>query len=190
MIAGVDYSLTSPACCILKDDKIIIHCVTTKKPLVINYLVEPFHIITHLIDDKFSSFYSRVNILSDLFFEILKEVPQIAFEDYSFGSKGRVFAIAENTGYLKQRLHNNSSNLYLYAPTQIKKYATGKGNAKKDQMIESFKEKFNIDLFDIFNINKQKSSIAPIPDIVDSYYVMEFLKNNLLKEEQNANNSR
>ncbi len=185
MIAGVDYSLTSPACCILNGDKIELHCVTTKKQFVINYLVDPIHINTHLIDDKFSSFYARVNILTNLFLEILQFIPEIAFEDYSFGSKGRVFAIAENTGYLKQCLYNRGTQLYLFAPTQIKKYATGKGNAKKDQMIEAFHQKFNIDLFDIFNINKQKSSIAPIPDIVDSYFVMEFLKNNLkIKEEE------
>lgn len=175
IIAGVDYSLSSPACCILNQDHIEIHCMVKHNLIHINYLVEPISIITHEIAKDCSAYY-RINYLSELFFNILKDVDEIAFEDYSFGSVGKVFGIAENTGVLKQKLFEYGIPLSLFAPSQIKKFATGKGNAKKEQMIESFETNLNIDLYKIFNINKDKGPISPLSDIADSYFIAKYLQ--------------
>jgi len=176
IIAGVDYSLSSPACCILNQNHIEIYCMVKHNFIDINYLVEPISIIIYKINKEQLSPYLRINYLSELFFNILKNVDEIAFEDYSFGSVGKVFGIAENTGVLKQKLFEYGIPLSLFAPSQIKKFATGKGNAKKEQMIEAFETNLNIDLYKIFNINKDKGPISPLSDIADSYFIAKYLQ--------------
>ena len=56
----------------------------------------------------------------------------------------------------------------IIAPSVIKKYATGKGNADKEKMYDSFVKETKCDLFKIFEVNKLQN---PITDIVDSYYI-------------------
>jgi hypothetical protein len=51
-------------------------------------------------------------------------------------------------------------------PSVVKKVATGKGNADKDLMYESFSKETNTDLKKIFDVQKIGN---PISDIVDSF---------------------
>ena len=62
----------------------------------------------------------------------------IMLEGYSMGAKGRIFDIGEATGIFKLYLSNQKVNPLIIAPTQVKKLATGKGNANKFQMLEKF----------------------------------------------------
>ena len=59
-----------------------------------------------------------------------------------------------------------------YPPTTIKKFATGKGNANKEQMYEAFVN----DLLTPTDLKEQLTPkankvISPISDIVDSYFI-------------------
>ena len=53
-------------------------------------------------------------------------------------------------------------------PSVVKKGASGKGNADKELMYESFSKETNTDLKKIFDTTKIGN---PVSDIVDSYYV-------------------
>jgi len=98
----------------------------------------------------------------------LKDI-KVFIEGYSFGSKGRaVFQIAENCGILKYRLEYLNIPYETVVPSVVKKFATGKGNADKDTMYESFLEETKIDLKKIFDTDKVGN---PISDIVDSFYI-------------------
>jgi Holliday junction resolvasome RuvABC endonuclease subunit len=50
----------------------------------------------------------------------------------------------ELQGVLKLFCEENAIEYKSYMPTEIKKFATGKGNAKKDQMIKAAQEKFGL----------------------------------------------
>jgi Holliday junction resolvasome RuvABC endonuclease subunit len=101
-----------------------------------------------------------------------KNETEILIEDYSFGSKGRVFHLAENCGLLKYLLYKNGWSYSTVAPTVIKKYATGKGNASKEKMYEAFRELTQLDIVDIYC---SKTLGSPITDIVDSYYIAMYM---------------
>ena len=75
----------------------------------------------------------RYDFISDWAMDILisNDITDVAIEDYSYGSQGKVFHIAENTGLLKWKIWQAEIEYKLLAPTVIKKFATGKGNAKK-----------------------------------------------------------
>ena len=89
-----------------------------------------------------------------------------------------MFAIGENTAILKYKLYFEKHVGYnLVAPTAVKKYATSKGNAKKEQMYEVFYEQTKIDLFKIFDVTSVRS---PINDIVDSYFLCQMASRDIL----------
>ena len=53
-------------------------------------------------------------------------------------------------------------------PGQVKKHATGKGNADKLKMYEQFVQDTKIDLMKEFDQSKLNN---PVTDVVDAYYV-------------------
>ena len=91
--------------------------------------------------------------------------PYIAIENYAYSATGRVFNIGENTGILKYMLFQNKMNFETVTPQMVKKYATGKGNAKKVDMADAFTKETGLDLTGI----KQWS------DISDSYWISRWL---------------
>ena len=99
----------------------------------------------------------------------------IALEGYSFGSKGhRLFQIAENTGVLKYKLYQAGIPVEVLPPSQVKKFATKKGNANKEKMYDAFLEETGVDLMK--EITPLKKDIGnPVSDIIDSYYICKLL---------------
>ena len=69
--------------------------------------------------------------------------------------------------------------LEVIPPTTIKKFATGKGNADKTMMHNSFKEDTGIDLKTIVTPDKGMVD-NPVSDIVDSFYIGKYLHHSIL----------
>ena len=97
------------------------------------------------------------------------ETDKIILEDYAYAATGRVFNIGENTGILKYRLRNKA-NIISVAPTEVKKFATGKGNAGKSDMLDAFIKQTNVDPRDILEYYGEN----PISYIVDSYFMCNY----------------
>ena len=104
---------------------------------------------------------------------------KVAIEGYAMGAKGQVFNIGENTGILKSKLWNNKYPATPYAPSAIKKFATGKGNANKDAMYEAFYEDTKYDLKKVFETEKAGN---PVSDIVDAYYIAKYHQKHLTSD--------
>ena len=102
-------------------------------------------------------------------------VSRVVIEDYAFAAKGRVFNIGENCGILKMLLYNAGIEYSVIAPSVIKKYATGKGNANKNKMFDSFLNETGINLFSTFGLKETKNLPSPIDDLIDSYYLARYL---------------
>lgn len=120
----------------------------------------------------------RYDSISDWAVELLIGSDQVALEDYAYAAKGRIFHIAENTGILKYKLWQQSIPLDVVQPTRVKKFASGKGNANKQEMFESFVKETGTDLR--IHMNDIRKEIGnPISDIVDAYYICKYNHENL-----------
>lgn len=104
----------------------------------------------------------------------------INLEGYSFGSKGQVYNIGENAGILKWKLTHNKYKYLITPPTVIKKFATGKGNANKSSMYNSFVVDTQINLCDTLSVKSPDKS--PCSDIVDSYFICKYAHDFLRKK--------
>jgi hypothetical protein len=178
---GIDYSMTSPAICIHKgkewswDNCRISYLTKTKK---FEGKFDSF--IGHTYPD-FLSPEQRFNNISEWILDVLTAAGgveiglnaefKVVIEGYSMGSKGQVFHIAENTGLLKHKLWNHRISFETPAPTTIKKFATGKGNAPKERMYECFVSETGCDPAKVLDGNPNTN---PVSDVVDAYYMCKY----------------
>jgi Holliday junction resolvasome RuvABC endonuclease subunit len=171
---GIDYSLSCPAMCFMEkpDIKHVRFCyLTTVKKDTGSFAAGKIEGVLH---KEYFSEQERYDQIAEFFLNRIpmKPLPNIFMEDYSFGSKGKVFHIAENTGILKHKMWEVGYKFQTVAPTVIKKFATGKGNADKEAMYNAFLEETNVDLVKLLFPDKKLGS--PVTDIVDSYYIAKY----------------
>ena len=173
-IVGIDYSLNSPAICIADDnfnfDKCSFHFLTSKKKHIGKFGKNIFGYEYKDYNTPIERFTNISSWALDIIHKHKSDTAKVFIEGYSFGSKGQaVFQIAENCGILKYRLQMSPTILYdTIVPSVVKKYASGKGNADKQLMYDSFKDHTKKDLMKIFDMQKLNN---PVTDIVDSYYI-------------------
>ena len=198
MKIGIDYSLSSPGVCVNTsegefryEDCSFYYLTSTKK--YDNTFKEKIAFGQSAVEYKgtqhklYTSEPERYNNIADWVIDIIKSHikeyqikeklfywpgnPTIQIEDYSYGSTGRVFHIAENLGLLKYKLKLECGWDYtLLPPSVIKKFATDKGNANKDLMLEAFEKDTSVNLELLFD-TKSKS---PITDVADAYFICKY----------------
>ena len=176
-IAGIDYSLTSPCICICEiqnEEFDFKNCrfyffAQTKHQLKISHT----NLYPHSLITTYTSDAERYNKLSNWVIDVLavngKPRP-VYLEDYAYAATGKVFHIGENTGHLKYKFWQYNVKYEIFAPTSIKKTATGKGNSSKQDMYDSFVEQTGFD----FRLDLAPNSTEignPVSDIVDSYFI-------------------
>lgn len=172
--AGIDYSMTSPAIAICNGEWKIQNCFFF-------YLTQNKKYEGHFLNGKingqlFPEWHSpeeRFYIIAQWAVARIAKCQKINMEGYSYGSTGKVFEIAENLGLLKHYLFKYNHDFKITEPTVIKKYATGKGNAGKDLMEESFIKETGIDLKQVLGMTEKNWN--PSSDIIDSYYIGKYL---------------
>lgn len=110
----------------------------------------------------------RFDLISEWCWRILVHhgVTKVCMEGYSMGSRGRVFNIAENTAILKYKMYSIGVELITPSPNEVKKYFSGKGNAKKPDMHDALFSREGVNVSDVFGLSSEKS---PVSDIVDAY---------------------
>tara|TARA_R110002074_G_scaffold382758_1_gene562577 strand:- start:44 stop:619 length:576 start_codon:yes stop_codon:yes gene_type:complete len=182
-IAGIDYSLTSPAVCVFVGGSIFKYedCQFFYLTDIKKYAKTFTSHITNIHGKMFSEYNAeseRYCTIADWAVEKVVGCEQVALEDYAYsrGNVGRVFHIAENTGILKYKIWKTGTPIDVFSPTAIKKYATGKGNSKKDAMHESFKQDTGVDLMYTMGMDSTRS---PLNDIVDAYFICKYMHNEL-----------
>lgn len=179
MYVGIDYSLSCPAICISpSEDMNFFHCkfyfLTSKKKYegTWNNIYGDLHKPWSSAEERYhniSSWVMECMSKQDATYG-LQAIQEVFIEDYAMGAKGRVFHIGENGGALKMRLYRNQLKYSTISPAEVKKHATGKGNANKEAMYEAFeqKHKYVLKLKDILG---QDTLDSPVTDIVDAYYI-------------------
>jgi len=108
---------------------------STKTGLVIidsqNNIVEACEVTTKVKGDP-----ERFMDISHQVVERLVRGDVICLEDFSYGSKGSAVSIQFGIGWaIRSELIRQNLVYNTVAPTAVKKFATGKGNTKKDEMV-------------------------------------------------------
>ena len=181
-LAGIDYSLTSPAICVWKQnadrlfdfDSCDLYYLETAQRLkranigILNLHPEPY--------PDWETEEQRHDLLSDWAMSCIQGC-EVFIEGYAFATSGKshVRSVAENSGLLKHKMYKANQKFTSVPPTVIKKYATGRGNANKEVMYEAF----NAELLtppDLKTALKPKSTklTSPVTDIVDAYFIAKW----------------
>jgi Holliday junction resolvasome RuvABC endonuclease subunit len=173
---GIDYSLSSPCICIHDGPVFSIfncsfHYLTSTKKYEGVWTQQDVD-ITGTLHLYFTSDEQRYAAITKWVLELLKEGDVICIEGYSMASTGRVFNIAENAGLLKHYLWKHKFKFSVVPPTVIKKFATGKGNANKEKLQESFIEETGVNIKQILNMTEKQWN--PSSDIIDAYYLCKY----------------
>ena len=175
-VAGIDYSLASPAICVakiinndIKFENCKFHFLKQNKSH--ESIGEVFLAYNY---PEYTDDIDRFSKLASWTIECIRwyagRVSKVYLEDYAFAATGRVFNIGENMGILKKQLKEDGFKYTTIPPTVIKKHATGKGNANKDLMYETFLSETQVDLQSQLSPKSTKIS-NPVSDIVDAYYI-------------------
>jgi len=168
-IAGIDYSLCSPAITVLEGNNATGYYLTDVKRNAKDYDFG-WYKITGTLHSYHKTEEHRYDLISDWALSIVSNCDLIYMEDYALGAKGKVFHIGENAGLLKWKMWKQNLNYRLVVPTVLKKFATGKGNADKAQMHEAFRTKTGLDL--VMEMCPGSTKIGnPVSDLVDSYWL-------------------
>ena len=188
MKIGIDYSLSSPGVCVntsegeFKYEDCTFYFLTNTKKYNTTFK-EKIAFGTSAVEfvgsphQLYTSEPERYSQIADWVIDIIKsyvfwqEQPTIQIEDYSYGSTGRVFHIAENLGLLKYKLKMECGWDYtLLPPSVIKKFATDKGNANKDLMLDAFEKDTGTNLAQVFDT----TSKSPVSDVADAYFICKY----------------
>lgn len=173
-LIGIDLSMTSPAMCLFNGDSFSVNsCEFYFLSSSDRYLYLHRKLHGELFPEYDCS-SERFNNIATWIVDVCKlnNVDKVYIEDYSYGSKGRVFHIAENGGVCKYLLWKNNIEYTAIPPTVIKKFATGKGNADKERMQSAFIEETGLDVKDVLGMTDKQWN--PSSDIIDSYYVCKY----------------
>jgi len=169
---GIDYSMTSPGITVFIDGVITSYFFTTSKKQVGEFFTSGNYNLVGIQYPEWNSPEERFNRVSKIVSELIPKDSSVVIEGYSFGStSSNLFQIAENCGALKQRLFEREIHFTVVPPSAIKKYATGKGTAKKEQMYEAFIAETGVDLQHAFSKKEGSKIGSPVSDIVDSYFM-------------------
>ena len=181
-IAGIDYSLTSPAICVYKEedggyfdfDRCVFHYLSNtekQQQLAARTGLKNLRVDSY---PEWQSEEERHEKLATWAYNIVQGCEEVFLEGYAFATsvQAGVRSMAENTGLLKHKMWKNKLKFQTYPPTVIKKFATGKGNSNKEKMYEAFVDELltPTDLKEQLT-PKAKKIINPISDIVDSYFI-------------------
>lgn len=179
---GIDFSISSPCVCFwnTKQQHLFENCefffLHSKRSITkINFPSNIYYSESSESKDNSVRFAENAMALTSEIKKRLDNVKKyvIMLEGYSMGAKGRLFDIGEATGIFKLFLSQENIKPLVIAPTQIKKLATGKGNANKFQMLEKFMEintsLHNSEWIDV--LTTEKHIQPPLTDLVDSFFI-------------------
>ena len=210
---GIDFSISSPCMCINNNNNIKWYTYTRKKDIkgitkkMLFHFSDCPYINTNTLsyitktndysENEILKLYDSILLTNTITNHIKNELNneskniefnknelKIAIEGFSYNSKGKhIFDLPAAQYLLRERLINITENILIFPPSNVKKFATNKGNATKNLMCDTFlnyehlppkiKKYFNNN---IHLIKTDKYFKKPFEDMVDSYFIMEMLK--------------
>jgi crossover junction endodeoxyribonuclease RuvC len=129
-VVGIDQSVNHTAVCILNDDA------------TVNYL--------GLIEPGKRKDQERLAYVRDQLTTLLAPQRYLVgvLEGYSYGSVNKKFLLGEIGAVVKLCLHDHCDVVHCLAPTQLKKFVTGRGGASKEDVMFAIEKQWSIMLND------------------------------------------
>jgi crossover junction endodeoxyribonuclease RuvC len=131
---GLDMSLTSSGFSLFNGKEIVFETIKTK-PANFNNDLDRLQHITNTVLSKIPH-YATLICIEDYF------VPQSKMQ---FGAALSLCALGT---LMRMKLYESGLPFIVVSPNQLKKFATGKGNAQKSLVIREVYKKYNIDVKD------------------------------------------
>lgn len=186
-VIGIDYGLTSPAVSILEDQSFensTHYFLTDTKKYIGTFgnVVGREHKPYVNSQQRYENITYWVLEVTEM---IIRKPDLIVIEDYSLGSSGKTFDLAENCGLLKYFLYFLSMPYIVVSPATNKKFFSGKGNATKDVMYDAFVNQTQDDLRRRLYMSGKLAS--PITDIVDSFALGVYGLDYIRKQKSSTN---
>lgn len=212
ILIGIDFSITSPAICVYDEDASSYEFISipgvigkaeipanqkayfwhrllkeNNQEVIVNQRVSPSK--EYIIEQRDK--LKEADKLSDMILDIIKLKHQksadirIGIEGFSYASQGQSFIdLIMYNSIMRDKLAKEIGfeNIYIFSPTEVKKFATTKGNADKEKMIKAFlgvtdPELIKTPFFNMLNNNEiDFKNVKPIDDIIDAYWMMSYLR--------------
>lgn len=175
---------------IIKPNKLTKKEIVAQEKLInFDYIIyDKIDLTLYADNNLFSEYWKTVNMIA-----IVKKIKECIYdniqgrtnyhlyivqEGISYGSSLRTKSIFDLAGlnYMirNEFIEKENISFFIAPPTHIKKFATGIGNCKKEQIIELFKI-----------INKDIADILPkVDDIADAYYMAKFARQIYLENKE------
>lgn len=175
MFVGIDPSINSTGVCIIKGEEISFYNIKpnlTRKELEL-ILPENFFFAIYSKIESHDEMKKTINFMriADRVEEIIArggDEAHIVIEGIAFGSSSNsVCDLAGLNHIIRSRLVNYDTE--VVPPAQIKKFATGKGNANKDLMVEKFKEEYGHGL----------DMLIKIDDMADAFWMAKYAEKHM-----------
>ena len=162
-LVGIDFSLNSPAFCVLKGNGFVWGSLTRSERTRESFMKgvrKPYAVLSNNSEFNFifldkkkmpDDYTEKERIKIDYFQELVDSFWSsvlemcgddeivVAMEGLSFASNGNTLIdISMATALLRKKIvdYTGSSNFYVFSPTSVKKFAL-KGNAKKNELYEA-----------------------------------------------------
>lgn len=160
LIAGLDISLCSTGICILDGTQLVSQELVKSKPLGDSYHDETLRLIDIM---------TRITSLGTEFAKRLKDIDLVVVEGLAFAVRHTtsVMQLAALHYGLRMALEMEGKNTVIVAPPTVKKFGTGKGNAKKEEMMLEVYKRYGFS----FSSN----------DLADAF-ILSMIGKNLLEE--------
>ena len=134
---GLDLSLTGTGVVVLKDDHVVLELLIKSKPTDKKRPVDEIE---------------RIVLIKEKIISIIKEFnpDMVVIEGMAFGVRNAT-ALTQLSGLnymIREYLWKNKIDFRIVAPTSLKKFITGNGKAKKEEMMISVFDKFHVSFVD------------------------------------------
>lgn len=181
-VLGIDYSRNCPALCL----------IGSGHPLWwVNYKISgtPYPNISGIVwtesstQDDTARFVELANWVLGVINITTPDL--IVLEDYAFAAPGRITQLAENGGVLKAALHETFPEipLRIIAPTTMKKFATGRGIATKDDIWAAFvKKDHRRAAWQLLCHPRALRVTSPMADVADAYFLADYGRQHFLSD--------
>ena len=184
-LVGIDFSIASPAVTILKDNEYFFYAIQRKDSEVVRKLNMLNNVTVEICLNEGLTPFQYYDKMTDMLIRWINSNigPNTIFamEDYAYGAKGNsLLDIVAATTIFRYKLIKKygEDKLNFYAPSHIKKFATGKGNCSKDEMLFAF-NRLNLNTPFGQWCHKMSKTEKPTEDMIDSYWVMSTMKSEL-----------
>lgn len=173
-VLGIDYSVTCPALCLTDG---------TTHSWWVNYKLsgKPYQSLPQVVWSPSSTEgdIPRFIELANWVISVVRTMQPtcIVLEDYAFGAAGRLTQLSENAGTLKVKLYEQCGHIpfHVVAPTTMKKFATGRGIATKDDIWAAFvKREPQTEGWAKVCHPKALRIGSPVTDIADAYFLAHY----------------